>query len=248
MKGKAFLKSFLVFIISIAFSISLLLAVITNGVATATKQETLKPFFTEIIKANIPINESELSQIHAALLLECGNKSYVEIPLEEGGASMPVAISNVKLQCSDISTATPQQLSNILFNSIFTEIYNRNYNCSFAACVKQHGPIYLVSAATNQELKKSSYLLFCIVIIFLIILIALVRLGIGKFLLCEGLLFIPALALKLFAQEKFAAAQFLPIINIMLNFALYVYILVFVVGLGIFVFAKTKRKQTKIKK
>jgi hypothetical protein len=167
----------------------LFLTVFIHFMVKFTEFDTLNNFFTKIFVSNV-ISKDQLNQMYTNLLDECGNKP------QYGNATLNIGNKSVILKCDDIKKSTPEGLVGLVGKSFFSDIYYKEYNCSFLDCLSKPGEdkyMVLLSQKANMFFRNIQTILWiCTGIGVVLIIISVKGLGsklktLGATLLFSGL-------------------------------------------------------------
>ncbi len=172
------LRSFGKGLFFILFTTFLAFFLIVSNLTGLINYDSLKPIFSQITTSLIPeeikninITESQLGEARAYLEEYCKDQKTINIT--DIAAQFNFDINQLPpefstINCSDIENAIPENVSSlqaadILSNTLFDSIYNRNYSCDFIECIlNARSPTdYLVifSQKFNDFLLEAKYYL-----------------------------------------------------------------------------------------
>jgi len=148
-------------------SISLFPAIFMMLITKFTELDNLKSVFSELLASSLPIDKTQLNQIHTTLLKECEQTQSLE---------MPFGNKIITLSCEDINKSSPDELMNLVGASLLNDIYYQKYDCEFIECLKQPGGggfSVILSSKANLFFKNIQNILFaCVGIGTILILIS----------------------------------------------------------------------------
>ncbi|MEM5801859.1 MAG: hypothetical protein QXQ18_00525 [Candidatus Aenigmatarchaeota archaeon] len=118
--GKAF-GSFL-------FSTFLFIFFITISLAQFTEYENLKNSLLPILNQQISsqISSEQIKKLHEILVLSCKEKEVIEFQVSQ---------YNITLECKDIISSKPNDLTTLIALKVFDSVYYKEYNCPFLKCL-----------------------------------------------------------------------------------------------------------------
>jgi hypothetical protein len=134
----------------------LFLTVFIHFMVKFTEFDTLSTLFTKIFVSNV-ISKDQLDQMYNNLLDECGNK------MQNGNVTLNIGNKSVVLKCADIKKSTPEGLVDLAGKSFFTDIYYKEYSCSFLDCLSKPGEdkyLVILSQKANMFFRNIQTILW----------------------------------------------------------------------------------------
>ncbi|TAL47018.1 hypothetical protein EPN87_03855 [archaeon] len=132
------------------FAIFLGLALTTMGMINLTSHDTIKPLASGLVSNQLEsaATSQQLSQVLDDAKQQCQGRNTI---------SAPVQGINLTVKCSDIISATPQDVPNIVADSIVEQTINKTYSCEPVSCLMtlqgSDRAFYIFSSAFNDFLK-----------------------------------------------------------------------------------------------
>lgn len=125
-------------------SFSLFLTIFMLFIVKFTEYDNLKSIFSElfITKLISNIDKTQLNQTYTTLLKECTQTESLEFSLGD---------KNITLKCEDVKKSSPEELPNLIGESLFHDIYYKEYDCEFIECLQlsEEGFLVILSSKAN---------------------------------------------------------------------------------------------------
>lgn len=126
------------------FTTFLVFAILLMELASFTSYDNFKSFAGEILKNQLLslLNEQNLNDFRSFLVFQCLQTDRVNIPV--------YADQSVVLKCDDVRKSDATQLPTLITNALVSDLYYKDYKCSFVDCLTQSNSQNLLVIASNE--------------------------------------------------------------------------------------------------
>jgi len=139
---------------SIIFTTALALLIFSIGIVEFTEYENMNSVFAEILGPQLQDMTAQ-SQINAEdayrlVLLMCQGEETIELPITEGGDTLPIDCNDIRSIEGEGSAGFEQMLTDVAVTIFFESIYYAEYDCGFLDCINQ-GDYQVVMSSMGHE-------------------------------------------------------------------------------------------------